>query len=340
MHTRTPTAIVLVTVLSLARATPATSEPAEGNGQAAHALAQVQSGARVRIERDGGRVLEGRYVTVTDDGDVVLAEPAARIPAASIHKVWLRGRAVTTGAIVGGIVLGAATALAGAAAGAYCESDCGDGVIYEYGAIGFVIGAGVGALTGGLAGAAIPKWHRLDLGASTPTRTARGPATGGIGSFSLLGGRTMGRGRNSANGGFGARLGLSGPLPGGFAPGLEFGRFGLHSGESVRHVGFSLTKTRDHGRLRPYGLASVGRYSWHGFNSFAPDAEFARPEFHRSFLGASVGGGAHWRARRNLSLDVEGRWHTSLHQAARPPLDGRPGHWNMASLTTGARFLW
>ena len=90
------------------------------------------------------------------------------------------------------------------------------------------------------------------------------------------------------------------------------------SGESVRHVGFSLTKTRDRGRLRPYGLASVGRYSWHSVNSFAPDAdlEFARPEIHRSFLGASVGGGAHWRARRNLSLDVEGRWHTSLHPAA------------------------
>ena len=111
MHTRTPTAIVLVTVLGLARATPATSEPAEGNGQAAHAFAQVKSGARVRVEREGGRVLEGRYVTVTDDGDVVLAEPAARIPAASIQKVWLRGRAFTTGAIVGGIVLGAVTAL-------------------------------------------------------------------------------------------------------------------------------------------------------------------------------------------------------------------------------------
>ena len=69
-------------------------------------------------------------------------------------------------------------------------------------------------------------------------------------------------------------------FPGGLAPGLEFGRFGLGHGsvpsprgralnfnESVSHFGFSLTKSRDHGRLRPYGLAGLGRYSWRGFNS-------------------------------------------------------------------------
>ncbi|HEY8150258.1 MAG TPA: hypothetical protein VIK51_15230 [Vicinamibacteria bacterium] len=199
----------------------------------------------------------------------MLDEPAIRIPAASIRKVWIRGRGTKTGAIIGGIVVGVSSALLGAAAGAFCESDCGDFDVYQYGAIGFATGAGMGALTGGIVGAAFPKWHRLVLGGSPAAKMGGGVAPGRVGAFSIQGGRALGRDRNSGSGGFGGRLGLSAQLPGGLAPGLEFGRFGLGRGsvpsprgralnftESVSHFGLSLTKTRDRGRLRPYGLAA------------------------------------------------------------------------------------
>jgi opacity protein-like surface antigen len=343
-----------VTSLGLALAPPATSEPIPKGNDPAQALAQVTPGVPVRIEDRAGRVLEGRYVTTTD-GDVVLDEPAMRIPAASIRKVWVRGRATTTGAVIGGIVVGLSSALLGAAAGAFCESDCRDGVVYEYAGIGFVIGAGLGTLTGGLIGASFPKWHRLNPGRSPTAKPGGGVTPGRIGALSFQGGPALGRDPNSGSGGFGGHLGLAAQLPGGLAPGLEFGRFGLGHGsvpsprgralnfnESVSHFGFSLTKSRDHGRLRPYGLAGLGRYSWRGFNSFAlnPDFEIVNSEIHRSFFGASVGGGAHWRLQRSLSFETEGRWHTSLGRVAQPTLDGPAQHWNMVSLTAGARFLW
>ena len=354
MQTRKATVIVVVTSIALALAAPATSEPIRKGKDPVSAFATVAPGAHVRIEDTDGRVLEGRYVA-TMDGNVVLDEPATRIPAASIRRVWIRGRAVKTGALIGGLIVGVSAGLLGAALGAYCESDCDDFTVYQYGAYGFGIGAGMGALTGGTIGAAFPKWHRLDLRES-PARNASGGVTPGrVGALSFLGGRAMGRDRNSASGGFGGRVALAAQFPGGLAPGVEFGRFGLghgtvtsprgralHFDESVTHFGFTLAKTRDHGRLRPYGLASIGHYSWHGFDSFAlnPDRDFIDSETHRSFSGASLGGGAQWRARRNLSLEIEGRWHTSLHPVARPTFDGPSQHWNMVSLTAGAKFLW
>ena len=354
MHTRTATAILLVTSLGLALATPATSEPIRKGNTPADALAQVRPGARVRIEDEDGRLREGRYVATTD-GNVVLEQPATRIRAASIRKVWLRGHAVTTGAVIGGIVLAIPAALVGAALGAYCESDCGDGDVYRLGALGLALGGAVGSVTGGLVGSAFPKWHRLEPVGSPAPRTSRGVIPGRVGSFSLQGGRAMGRDRNSASGGFGGRLDLAAQLPGGLAPGVEFGRFGLGRGtvtlprggalpfnESVTHFGFTLTKARDHGRIRPYGVASVGHYSCRGFDSFAlnRDFAFADSEAHRSFVGASVGAGARWRVRRHLSLETEGRWHTSLGRVARPTLDGPAQHWNKVVLTAGAKLLW
>jgi hypothetical protein len=354
MQTPTAPAIVLVTSLGLAPAVPAGSEPIRKGNDPAPAFAQVTPGAQVRIEDRGGRVLEGRYVATTD-GNVVLDEPATRIPAASIRKVWIRGRAVRTGATIGGLVVGVSGAVLGVFAAGFCESNCGDSLAYEAGLYGFGVGAAMGALTGGVVAAAFPKWHRLDPGRASAAKTHRGVIPGHVGAFSFQGGGAMGRDRNSGSGGFGGRLGLSAQLPGGIAPGVEYGRFGLGSGsvpsprgrainfnESVTHFGFTLTKTRDHGRLRPYGLASVGHYSWRGFNSFAlnPDFEIVHSEIHRSFYGASLGGGARWRVQRNLSLESEGRWHTSFRPAAQPTFEGPAQHWNMVSLTAGAKFLW
>jgi hypothetical protein len=353
MQTRKATALVLVTSLGLALATPAISEPIRNGDERAQALAQVTPGAQVRVEDTKGRVWEGRYVATTD-GAVVLDDPLARIPSASIRQVWIRGRATRSGAIIGGVLLGLSKAALGAfGAGFQCEN-CGDAV-HAATARGFAIGAGIGALAGGLVGAAFPNWHRLDLDPSAAPRTSRGAVPGRVGSFSFQGGRAMGRDPNSGSGGFGGRLGLAARLPGGLAPGVEFGRIGLgrgtvtsprdralHFNESVTHFGLSLTKARDHGRMRPYGLASLGHYSWRGFNPFAlnPDFEVTDPEIRSSFFGASFGAGAHWRAGRNLSLEMEGRWHTSLHPVAPPTFDAPPQHWNMVSVTAGAKFLW
>jgi len=354
MQTRTATAIVLVASLGVALAAPVRGEPNRRGGDPALALTQVRPGAPVRIQDWDGRVLEGHYVT-TANGDVVLDRPARRIPTAGIQKVWVRGRAVKSIATIGGIVIGVPSALLGAALGAYCESDCDSGAVYQYAAVGFAFGTAMGALAGGVLGAAFPKWHSLDLGRIPSPKADRGLIPGRVGAFSFQGGPALGRDRNSGSGGFGGRLGLSAQLPGGLAPGVEFGRFGLgrgtvtspldralHFNESVTHFGFSLTKARDRGRVRPYALATVGRYSWRGFDSFSldPRYDFTNSEIHRSFLGASLGGGAHWRVRPNFSLETEGRWHTSLHQVAHPTFEGPAQHWNMVSLTAGVKLLW
>lgn len=354
MQTRKAAALVLVTSLGLALATPATSEPVRRDNVPADLLAPVTPGARVRIEDADGRVRKGRYVATTD-GDVVLDEPAARIPLVSIRNVWVRGRGVTTGAVIGGIVLAIPSALVGAALGAYCETECSDGDVYTLGGIGLAAGGAVGAVIGGLVGSAFPKWHRVGFGRAPAPKTGRGLLPGPIGSFSFQGGRAMGRNPNSGSGGLGGRLGLSAQLPGGLAPAVEFGRFelgrgivtsprgrALHFNESVTHFGLSLTKELHHGRMRPYGLASLGHYSSRGFNPYAlnPGFEITNPEIRPSFFGASFGAGAHWRARRNLSLEMEGRWHTSLHRVAPATFDGRPQHWSMVSATAGATFHW
>jgi len=93
MQTRKATVIVVVTSIALALAAPATSEPIRKGKDPVSAFATVAPGAHVRIEDTDGRVREGRYVA-TMDGNVVLDEPATRIPAASIRRVWIRGRAV------------------------------------------------------------------------------------------------------------------------------------------------------------------------------------------------------------------------------------------------------
>jgi hypothetical protein len=354
MQPRTAPAIVFATCVGLSLPTPATTEPIGMRNDPAAVLAQVAPGAQVRVEDTKGRIWEGLYVGITD-GSVVLDEPLARIPGASVRQVWIRGRATRSGALIGGLLLGlAAAGLSAFGAGFGCEVNC-EGVVYSASALGFGVGGGLGALTGGVMAAAFPKWHRLDLRPSPAPKPVRGITPGRVGSFSFQGGPALGRDRNSGSGGLGGRLSLSAQLPGGLAPGVEFGRFGLGRGtvissrgraldfdESVTHVGLSLTKTRDRGRLRPYALASVGHYSWHGFDSFAlnPDLDFVNSEIHRSFFGASLGAGTHWKARRNLSLEAEGRWHTSLHDVARPTFEGPAQRWNMVSLTAGVKFLW
>jgi len=83
-----------------------------------------------------------------------------RIPATTIDTLWTRGNAGVTGAIVGGLVLGALGVALGAAWAEdvrNTEPDVDKGAAMQ---IGGGVGLAGGALLGGLIGLAIPKWHR------------------------------------------------------------------------------------------------------------------------------------------------------------------------------------
>jgi len=118
-------------------------------------------GQRIRIERPGGARLEGAFSAASGDSLVMAGDLGlAQLSSSDIDKLWVRGRATKTGAIVGGIV----GLLAGVGYGLLvgevicnnedCNADTGAAV-----AVLGLGGAAVGTGGGALIGAAIPKWH-------------------------------------------------------------------------------------------------------------------------------------------------------------------------------------
>lgn len=118
-------------------------------------------GQRLRIERPGGARLEGAFSAASGDSLVMAGDLGlAQLSDSDIDKLWVRGRATKTGAIIGGIV----GLLAGVGYGLLvgevicnnedCNADTG-AVVAAVGLGGALVGAGGGALIG----AAIPKWH-------------------------------------------------------------------------------------------------------------------------------------------------------------------------------------
>jgi len=118
-------------------------------------------GQRLRIEQPGGARLEGAFSAASGDGLVLAGDlRPAQLSGSDIDKLWVRGRATKTGAIVGGIV----GLLAGVGYGLLvgevicnnedCNADTG-AVVAAVGLGGALVGAGGGALIG----AAIPRWH-------------------------------------------------------------------------------------------------------------------------------------------------------------------------------------
>jgi len=332
-------------------------------------LARLEPGASVRLATDGGRVVEGRVVSL-DAAAVVLDRPPRSVPIETVHAIWVRGRSTGTGAAIGGVMVGVVTGALGALVSvAFCENGdgCG-GAGAAGGAIGLAFGGAVGSLTGGVIGATVPRWHRLyphdaprharAAPKSVPITSepaAERPVSGArVGSASLGLGFARGRDLRAASGGFGGHLRLSTESRG-FAPSLEIGRFDLGAGdvraangrrvtydESVLHFGAALTRTLGHGKVRPYGLAALGHYSWRGFDSGALDPY--RFDSHsvatRHFFGGSLGGGVRVRSVGPLSFGLEGRWHTSLNEVSQPQFQGAAQHWNMLSITAGASVSW
>ena len=114
---------------------------------------------RLHVPHVAGRY-EGQLLQRGPDHLVLSAEPKAlRVAATTIDTLWTRGASGKTGAIVGGLVLGALGVAVGAAwAENSTEHDAagaGEVMLVTGG-----VGLAGGALLGGLIGLAIPKWHR------------------------------------------------------------------------------------------------------------------------------------------------------------------------------------
>jgi hypothetical protein len=229
---------------------------AEGE-TASEVLSRLSRGQRVRVQAVGAKEIEGHFVAVRD-GRVVIDRPAAALALDAIHGVWIRDRAAATGAAIGGGLIGVATAGLFALVGyASCrEADC-MGTAVGMGAAGLLLGAAAGGATGGLAGAAVPRWRRVypsdtrgnpggtavtderarSVETPTPTPSAaeiRTPEAAevrdpfdAIASASLHAGYGRSFDSESPSGGVGARFSLSPELKGGVRPGVEVGRIGL-----------------------------------------------------------------------------------------------------------------
>jgi hypothetical protein len=119
-------------------------------------LRQLKPGQTVRVKTVGGSRFVTRLGAGTGDSSFALADTPFEV--ARLDSLWVRGRAVGTGALVGGAAAGVlsfgfyAWICTMVAEGNGCDAwDTVTGLALATGAGGALIGAGVGAL--------IPKWR-------------------------------------------------------------------------------------------------------------------------------------------------------------------------------------
>ncbi len=120
---------------------------------------QIKPGKVIRVRTQDGPRLEGRFLRMTPETLILVSAEAERtVPIVSIDSLWVRGNAAKTGAIVGGVGLGA---LSFGFLAALCEGLSETGGCDEWDkVVGYgVAGAGVGALLGAGIGSAIRKWR-------------------------------------------------------------------------------------------------------------------------------------------------------------------------------------
>jgi hypothetical protein len=102
----------------------------------------IRSGQQVRVRSAQGQLLEGRYAEVPLGAD-------------EIDSLWVRGNRAKTGALIGGLVFGAGSAVLGSWActmssdGHGCQET---GKVVAFTAVGAAVGVGVGALIGSAVG--------------------------------------------------------------------------------------------------------------------------------------------------------------------------------------------
>jgi len=123
------------------------------------AVTKLKTGQQIRISAEGMQRLIGKAGVASNDTlDVAQDDAVRRIPIQAIDTLWSRGRATTTGMLIGGVVGTLLGAYGGAVASGACEYDCGSdgGTVLA----GSAVGAAAGVAVGALVGAAIPKWKR------------------------------------------------------------------------------------------------------------------------------------------------------------------------------------
>jgi hypothetical protein len=124
------------------------------------AISRLKTGQQIRLSAAGSGRLTGRAgVAMADTLDLAQDDAVRRIPVPAIDTLWTRGRATTTGLIVGGITGAVLGGMAGALGSALCEYDCSNddtGAVLAGGVIGAALVGGLGAVVG----SAIPKWKR------------------------------------------------------------------------------------------------------------------------------------------------------------------------------------
>jgi hypothetical protein len=224
------------------------------------------------------------------------------------------------------------------------DENCGTADILGF--AGLTLGGGAtGAGIGGVVGATLPQWRLvfpMPMHGDRPPEKRTPPRSSGkslsapplLGSMSLHMGHGDEAGR-AARGGSGVRLRLSAELGSGIASCLELERFGVGPRESMHQLGAAVTKMRTYGRVRPYALASVGRYVWQ-----RPDADASALGGGQDSFGGSVGAGLRVHAGGPLWLGAEGRWHTTFSRLSPLTSEGPAQRRRLWSLTTGTSLSW
>jgi len=154
--------------VALALSTLAFASDLCAQGSIEAALRTLKQGQTVRIRVHGGDRIESRIISVRAESLALWLDGAsAPLDGAAIDSLWVRGRATSTGAIVGAVVTGAGSSAAGLA---FCKavsesaSSCGSDTTVPF----FLAGAAGGALIGAAIGAGIPKWRLRYARVSTP----------------------------------------------------------------------------------------------------------------------------------------------------------------------------
>jgi len=127
-----------------------------------HRGVRLRAGQTVRVRLTDGQRFEARLVGV-DSSPLLLrfVQSPQGVPISSIDSLWLRRRGTARGALISGIVVGAAAFALGAG---FCYAfGEGDGC-HSWGyVVGFSIaGGGAGALVGAGIGSLFPRWQRVD----------------------------------------------------------------------------------------------------------------------------------------------------------------------------------
>lgn len=117
----------------------------------------------IRVRTRGHAEHIGRFTRL--HGDTLYLDPAGGsapwVALDAVEGLWVRGTAAGTGALIGGIGGGVATAgLFAWVASAICDAPGGCGDTDDAAIIGGLLGAGAGALAGAVIGTFVDKWHR------------------------------------------------------------------------------------------------------------------------------------------------------------------------------------